>query len=193
MNPTYTTTTKQKQKQKKNNICLFVLIDEWILLTEQQQEQKQKQKHKSFAWLTTDEMAETTSASSATTIANCHQKDNSSKKNLGPETTGLSAPAVHSRTGSSDSSSGEGLLLSASDLQARSGFGKNNNNNRSELNCCDNFESLKKKQQQQQSDVIQQQQQQQQQQQAMGQAGNRAKCSVEHESSGKQRTYVWTT
>ncbi len=51
MNPTYTTTTKQKQKQKqkKNNICLFVFIDEWILLTEQpQQEQKQKQKHKEF-------------------------------------------------------------------------------------------------------------------------------------------------
>ena len=54
------------------------------------------------------------------------------------KTSGLAAPA-HSRSNSSDS--GEGLLLSASDLQARSAYPvpKLNNNNiqKSEVSCCD--------------------------------------------------------
>ena len=55
------------------------------------------------------------------------------------KTSGLAAPA-HSRSNSSDS--GEGLLLSASDLQARSAYPVpklNNNNNiqKSEVSCCD--------------------------------------------------------
>ncbi len=127
------------------------------------------------------------------------QINNGNLKNIKSETIGTTDPAktngllpapAHSRTGSSDS--GEGLLLSASDLQARSGGGCsksiNNNNNsfgsaecsakdhaashqRSDYNCCDIIDSLRNGAGDKAlTDVIKQQ--------GMGQAGHRAKSTM---------------
>ncbi len=102
---------------------------------------------------------------------------------------GLAPATTHSRTGSSDS--GEGLLLSASDLQARSGgCSKSINNNNSfgsaecsakdhaaghqrsaDYNCCDIIDSLRNGGGEKTlTDVIKQQ--------GMGQAGHRAKSTM---------------
>ena len=126
------------------------------------------------------------------------QINNGSLKNIKSEsftadpakTNGLVPATSHSRTGSSDS--GEGLLLSASDLQARSGgcsksINNNNNNSfgsvecsakdhaashqRSEYNCCDIIDSLRNGGGEKTlTDVIKQQ--------GMGQAGHRAKSTM---------------
>ena len=126
------------------------------------------------------------------------QINNGSLKNIKSEsftadpakTNGLAPATSHSRTGSSDS--GEGLLLSASDLQARSGgcsksINNNNNNSfgsvecsakdhaashqRSEYNCCDIIDSLRNGGGEKTlTDVIKQQ--------GMGQAGHRAKSTT---------------